>query len=258
MFAGDAELLSRHVIEQLSQGHRVGSRKPLEPRSRIVTTGTVAHALASATARIGESLAVCGVTGEFGPTDPDLPDEGRIDVSVTLSPLIHLARTNRDEASTVGRVVALFVQQCLEEAQVVDLAELCIRSGEVCWVLKVDVVLLHVDAPIRDLALCAANGALQAVRLPRVQLPDGEWTLEKTLAARSVASCITMGTVLGKHFIDMNAHEELTTDGSICVLFHQGAESGVRTVLSVDANLRMPLTARLLDEAIEEVTRIKF
>jgi exosome complex RNA-binding protein Rrp42 (RNase PH superfamily) len=190
-------------------------------------------ALSSVAVRVGASFAMCVVKAEVGPTEPEQPALGRVDYSVSFAPFCEQGPDGggRDEQQQRCRELALQLDDAFDNA--VHRRDLCITRGEVCWVLKVDVRLMQLDAYAVDVCSLAAAAALRRVTLPATTLADGTETVETPLRMPVVPVCVTSALALNGTVVlaDPSLSEALVSDAHVTVVVDAakgGALLGVR------------------------------
>nr|CCC96140.1 unnamed protein product [Trypanosoma congolense IL3000] len=189
----------------------------------------------------------CSVSGLFGPPPPDQPEEGRLTVNVS-APFFqsHIM----DQVGTALREVAWFVQSTITSCM--DLTELSIISGEACWVLQTELVVLNADGGLRAAALHAAVAAMQNMLLPRSRLPNGDMVESRRIRFHTVPVAVTIGVYKAsaadvRLLMDTNAAEESVVEGLVTVVL--GDSDGI---VALTQNGTYPLPSALLMGAISE------
>lgn len=264
--ADRAGLVQQHVSRQLSESVRHDGRTLLQWRPHSVTQSGVTSSRAShgtalpiaeSTARIGLSFAHCVVSVVAAPPLPETPDAGRVEFSVSLSPTTGIATSAAAPAAAAHAQIAdvvqlqqtlsLFLQQAFAGA--VDLHSLCIRVGEVVWMLRVSITLMELDGAPWDLAVAAATSALgSSITIPVCTLADGSSTEEIRLgfAPTNCRTMIVAGTKL--LVCDPTEAELLSADAVIAVALRE-AGAGFE-VCAIEHAGRLPVGRAVLREAL--------
>ncbi|RNF12095.1 exosome-associated protein 2 [Trypanosoma rangeli] len=253
---GAVELSSfkQHVIRLLAQEKRLDGRSfdairtphILHDNRQVTKTNRV---LASTlyTDDTGTSLA-CTVTGVFGPPPPQYPEEGRLTVDVT-APFFPSYSEVQIEGTLheLARFVRSTIISCL------DLTALCVISGEACWVLRVELVVMNADGGLRAAALHTAAAALHNLALPKARLPSGDVVECKCLrfhrmpVAATIGVCATAGEL--RFLLDTNAAEESVADGLLTVVVDE-----TEGIVALVHHGKFPLLVPALTDAVEMLT----
>ncbi|EAN96925.1 putative exosome-associated protein 2 [Trypanosoma cruzi] len=189
----------------------------------------------------------CIVTGVFGPPPPQHPEEGRLTVEVT-APFFpgYSAFQIEGTLHELARFVRSTIISCL------DLTELCVISGEACWVLRVELILMNADGGLRAATLHAAVAALHNLTLPKARLPSGDVVESRCLCfhripvAATIGLCGTAGSM--QFLLDTNAAEESVADVLLTVVIDE--TDGIVSFLH---HGRFPLLLPHLTDAIDMV-----
>ncbi|ODN05042.1 Protein RRP45A [Orchesella cincta] len=131
---------------KISFGNSVGSCEAvLLPGTRV---------FAQASAAIGE------------PSD-SRPGEGSFTISVWVSPAATGEMVgNSEKPSAIARTL----ERMFKENRAVDLESLCIKFGELAWILRVDVHVIDMNGCLQDAAALAVLGALLTFQRPQAQI----------------------------------------------------------------------------------------
>ncbi|KAL5467327.1 hypothetical protein EMCRGX_G031540 [Ephydatia muelleri] len=185
----------------LDEGIRPDERTLEASRSLAINAGALTTANGSALIRLGDTVVICGVKAELANPHLDRPDEGYIVCNMEVPPCCspHVTR------------------EWMPRSNCLNLFDLCIVSGELCWVLYVDVVCLCADGCVQDAAVMAMSAALADTVLPAVSVQDGKpvVTLQqrRRLSIQSLPVSITYG-FFNKHvLVDPTAEEEALCTG---------------------------------------------
>lgn len=129
----------------------------------------------------------------------------------------------------------------INNSQCVDLSELCIAKGKLCWVLYCDLVCLDDDGAALDVAAIALIAALKSLLLPKViyDTDTKEIKVKDKIRSPINIKCLPITTTFitfeEKYLmVDPAADEEKiagttvtisTADGQICYVYQPGGNS---------------------------------
>ena len=160
---------TRDRVRRLAvRGFRVDRRKPFEYRRLEIEVGVFPHADGSALVRLGDTKVAAGVKFELGQPYPDRPDEGAFMVDAELLPLASPTfepGPPDENAIELARVV----DRGIRESRALDLKKLCLREGELAYLIFVDLRVLDAGGNLIDAAGIAAISALLNAKIPRVE-----------------------------------------------------------------------------------------
>ena len=254
MLAIEARSAAQHILRRIAEGERSdGNRQLVHFREHSWVRS--AASLSSSKALIGTSMVsigtsvrvACGVTCEFAPVDPEKPTEGRISTTVTF-PAICGASPEDVTRRRISDFVNSTFLSCL------DLKQLVIVEGEVCWVLRIDVVVLEADGGLYDAAVSAVSQALHKSNLPEVPLPDGSGnnTLSKPLALKRLPICCTFAVVNDVVISDPDSQELLVAQCECAIVLAAAPTAATAQLLSFTDFGGTPIT----DERIQEMATL--
>ncbi len=213
-----------YVIELLKKGIRLDNRKMNEYRKPVsVEINVSKNADGSARARIGETEVIVGVKLGVDKPYPDTPDEGSIIVSAELLPLSSpdFESGPPDEwAIELARVI----DRGIRESKAIDLKKLCIREGELCWILFIDAYTINNAGNLIDATALAAIAALKHTRMPKLdgdKILYGEYTKEKLPMLKTPVTC-TMVKIGSSIIADAGLEEENVMDSRLSVSIYNG------------------------------------
>lgn len=226
--AVDERLLRAHVASELKEARRVpGPKTFASVPALVVERDVVAGALSSAAVHLGDSAAVCSVSGSAAPVDPEDPAAGVLDVVVSTAQFCDAANVPRDDIQSRAKLVAKFVRDALLQSDAIDLAALVIVEGSVCWQLRVDVRLIELASAPYDVALCAAVAALRTVSIPSGVLPDGTETAARQLTLRARPVALTCALVRHGELLASPSQQELLAADATLTVTIDAASGGV-------------------------------
>ncbi len=208
-----------YVAEIIKNGMRLDNRKLDEYRKPIIIeTGISKNADGSAKAKIGDTEVIVGIKLGVDKPYPDTPDEGSIIVSAELLPLSSpdFESGPPDEwAIELARVI----DRGIRESKAIDLKKLCIREGELCWIVFIDAYTINNSGNLIDATALAAIAALKDTRMPKLEddkILFGEMTKEKLPMLKTPVTC-TIAKINGKLVVDPDLDEENVIDSRLSV-----------------------------------------
>eukprot|EP00736_Rhodelphis_marinus_P010779 Rmarinus@m.15795 len=159
------EYLSR-VFEA---GLRPDGRKATYGRDIVISVGCLNDAEGSALVKMGSTSVLTGIKAEVGKPADESPDFGRIAFSIEFAPLCSQKAGERlGRASDEALAMSEYMTRVFEESGLMQMKDLCITSGQLCWVLYVDTYVLSDDGSILDAAFTSVSAALRNLQLPSV------------------------------------------------------------------------------------------
>ena len=182
-------LSSDKVLATLKEGKRADGRKFDEYRPVQVIKNVSENADGVCRIKLGQTDVVAGIKMIPGEPFPDTPDEGTISVGAELLALADPtfeAGPPREGSIELSRVV----DRGIRESNCLDFKSLCIREGELIWVVFIDMYVLNYDGNLFDACALAALIALQNTRIPKLDDKDkpmkGEYAGKLKLARQPV------------------------------------------------------------------------
>lgn len=160
----------QHLMKALKKNVRYDGRKKLEYRPVKVECGLYKNAEGSAKVTMGGTEVVVGVKMEVREPYPDKPDEGTIMVGAELIPLANPEfelGPPRIDAIELARVV----DRGIRESGMLDMKKLCIKKGELAWVIVIDIIPMNDEGNLYDASALAAVAALKDAKFPKL---DGD------------------------------------------------------------------------------------
>ncbi|KAA0173181.1 hypothetical protein FNF27_05269 [Cafeteria roenbergensis] len=161
----------RYAKEGVKCGVRVDGRARNELRPMVVECDLFPQPNGSARVTVppSGSDAVAGVKADIVEVDPATPDQGVVEVSVTLGAGAASATSQRDADNQASALTAA-LQESLCAPGAFDLAGLCIAKGRYAWRIFVDVTVLQLRGNAVGTVSLAAYAALQRARLPKLRV----------------------------------------------------------------------------------------
>jgi len=211
--------LREYITSILANGHRIDGRKLEEYRNPIeIKTGISKNAEGSASARIGETEVIAGIKIGVGTPFADSPDEGVLMVGVELLPLSSPEFESGppgEQATELARVV----DRGIRESKMIDMKKLCIRKGELVWMIFLDIYTINDDGNLIDACALAALAALKESVLPVLKddkVVFGEFTKTKLPLTRIPVTC-TLYKIDSYFLVDPSTKEEKVCDARISI-----------------------------------------
>ncbi len=232
--------LKHHINKALNKGIRLDGRKKEEYRNIEIETGVVATAEGSARVKCGDTEVIAGVKLDIGEPYPDSPDKGVMMVGSELLPLANPEFEGgppRIEDIEVARVI----DRGIREGKAIDTKKLCIRKGELVWMVMIDVLPINYDGNLIDMGGLAALAALKDTNMLKLEDDKpvyGERT-DKKLPVGNMPLPVTIIKIGNNFIVDPAEDEEkaldarltigVLEDGSLCSM-----QKGGDTPLSIE------------------------
>ena len=152
--------LKTHINEALKKGIRLDGRKKEEFRKIEIQTGVTATAEGSARVTCGDTEVIAGVKIDVGEPYPDSPDDGVMMVGSELLPLAN-PEFEGGPPKIKDIETARVIDRGIREGKAIDTKKLCIKKGELVWMVMIDVLPINYDGNLIDLGGVAALAALK-------------------------------------------------------------------------------------------------
>lgn len=242
-------LRADRVNTLMKEGKRFDGRKFDEYRKISVKKGISENADGSAKVQLGETEVIVGTKMILGTPYPDSPGEGTISVGLELLPLANPdfeVGPPRDNAIELARVV----DRGIRESKTIDFTSLCIREGELVWIVFIDTYVTNDDGNLFDATSLAALAALNETKIPKVEndkIVKHEHAGKLKLAKQPLLS--TFAKIAGTLVLDPVLAEEkamearfscAAADDDIVSAFQKGG-SGSFTVSEIDQCIDLAL-----------------
>lgn len=236
-----------YILQLLEHHKRVDNRKLDEYRKITIETGISKNAEGSARCKMGDTEVVVGVKMDIGTPYPDSPDEGSIIVTAELSPLAS-PDFETGPPGPWATELARIVDRGIRESKAIDFKSLCVKEGEKCWMLFIDIYPHNDDGNLIDASMLAAMAALKHVRF--VKLEDGKVQFgehtNKKLQLHKEPVTITLYKAGKSIFVDASNKEEevldvrlsVAVDGNTIYAMQKGGE-GILTMEDVEQMLEL-------------------
>tara|TARA_Y100000310_G_scaffold345665_1_gene467962 strand:- start:18897 stop:19673 length:777 start_codon:yes stop_codon:yes gene_type:complete len=226
-------IAKNHVSYLLTKDLRSDGRKLDEYRKPINVEVGVSSKSAEGSSRvkIGETEVVAGVKLDIGDPYPDTPEQGNLVVNVELaamsSPEFESGPPNIDAIE-----MARIVDRGIRESGCIDLKKLCIKKGELIWMVYVDVYTINDAGNLYDACALAAVAALKDAKLPKYSEKEKKVLYDqrtsKELPLKDIPISMTLIKIKDKILVDPTTEEEKSTearltvatleDGTVCAL----------------------------------------
>jgi len=229
------KITKEHILENISKGKRLDSRKLDEYREIKIETGVSKKAEGSAKVTIGETVILAGVKMATATPYPDTPEEGVMTTSAEYLPMgapEFESGPPREDEIILGRVV----DRAIRESKCIDFKKLCIEPKEKVWMVFIDILVMNHDGNLFDACGLAAIAALKDAKMPALA-EDGtidHENLKSSLPIKGTPITIAVKYYKGKYILDTNADEGeamasqiivgSNDDGTISSLQKGGAE----------------------------------
>ncbi|MBD3309767.1 exosome complex protein Rrp42 [Candidatus Woesearchaeota archaeon] len=219
-----------HMIKSLSKGIRQDGRKLEDFREVSVEYGASKSAEGSARVKIGDTEVIAGVKMEMGEPFPDTPDKGALMVGAEFlpmaSPEFELGPPGID-AIEIARVA----DRGIRESGAIDLSKLCIKEGEKCWMVVIDVCTINDAGNLQDTTALAALAAIKDTKLPKLE-DDGKVNYKEKTDQGLPINCLPIAVTVVKigdsfmvdpiikesEFLDARLTVTTLDDGTICAM----------------------------------------
>ncbi len=215
-----SRLKRKKIMDVLATGKRMDGRELLQYRDWEIKTSLLVKSEGSAEVRLGKTHVVVGVKVDVGHPFEDTPDAGVMMVNAEYTPAAHPTwepGPPPDDAIELARVV----DRGLRAAEILDMEELGLVSGEKVQMIFIDLYVLNYDGNLIDACSAGALAALTTAEAPNFKVSKkGE--VEKTdkteklkLKAHPVA--VTVCKIGDTLIVDPTYDEEEVKDGRITV-----------------------------------------
>lgn len=211
------QLKSDKVREELKKGIRLDGRKLDEFREIKVEKNISENAHGSARVYIGDTRVVIGTKLDVGEPYPDSPDEGSISVGIEFPPIaspLFEAGPPQMEEIELSRVV----DRGIREGKTIDFKKLCIREGELVWIVYIDGYIENDAGNMFDAAGLAALTALTETKIPKLE--NDKIVLKEYVGKLEIQSkpiMLTFGKIGNKIILDPTIAEEKALDARLTI-----------------------------------------
>lgn len=218
--------LKRDFIHNLIvEGKRADGRGFLEMRDISVRTNVIDKAEGSAYVKYGETKVLVGIKLQKGTPFPDSPNEGIIMTGMELNPLASPdfeAGPPREEAIEMSRIV----DRGIRESRSIDLGKLCIKEGELVWMVFIDISVINDAGNLVDASCLGSIAALMTSVIPE----DAANSFPSMpMPMRNTPVGVTVAGIDNALILDPSLDEENLCDTKLTVITDKdGALSGMQ------------------------------
>lgn len=225
-----SRLKRKKIEESIEQGRRMDGRALDEYRELDIKPGAIEKAEGSAEVKLGDTHIMVGVKVEEGTPFEDTPDAGVLMCNAEFSPVAHPTwepGPPGEEAVELARVV----DRGLRSAEILDLEDLALVSGEKVIMVFVDLHVLNYDGNLIDASAAGAMAALMKAKKPVYNVEDGkaektdEW---KELELQRKPIAVTLVKIGENWIVDPSADEEEVMDTRLTITLDE--EENVTTL----------------------------
>ena len=215
-----SRLKRKKIEEVLEAGTRMDGRGLLDFRNIEIKTNFLEKSEGSAEIRLGKTHVVIGVKAGLGTPFEDTPDEGVLMVNAEYTPVAH--PTWEPGPPPHGAIeLARVVDRGLRSAEILNMEDLGLVSGEKVYIIFVDLYILNWDGNLIDACGAGALAALRETEIPGYKVSKKNEVSETGKGMKLKLRCepipITIYKI-GQHFIlDASADEEEVADGRLTV-----------------------------------------
>lgn len=160
-----SNLQKKRILDYLAEGKRFDGRALTEMRDIKVDLNISQNAEGSCSVKVGNTEVFVGVKMAVSQPYPDNPDEGSLTTTLELAPMADEdfeMGPPKIEAIEMARVV----DRGIRESGFIDFKKLCIKEGEKCWQICLDIYAINNDGNLFDVASLASLIALANAKLP--------------------------------------------------------------------------------------------
>jgi len=240
------DLRTDKVVEEVKAGRRLDGRAFDEYREIQIFKDISKNAEGSARVKLGNTEVVAGVKMLPGEPYPDSPDEGTISVGAELlpiaSPVFEFGPPSPDSIE-----LARVVDRGIRESKALDFKKLCIREGELVWVVFIDFYALNDDGNLFDASAIAALASLLEAKIPKLEddkIVKGEFSGKLKLERKPLLS--TFGKISNNLLLDTTLAEQHSQEGRFSV-----ATTEDNYISAIQKGGRASFTVSELDNAID-------
>lgn len=214
-----------YVHNLIVEGKRADDRDFREMRGISVQTDVIAKAEGSAYVKYGDTKVLVGIKLQKGTPFPDSPGEGIIMTGMELNPLASPdfeAGPPREESIEMSRIV----DRGIRESHAIDLKKLCIREGELVWMVFVDISIINDAGNIVDASCLASIAALMTTVVPADEANGFD---SIPLPMQNIPVGVTVVSIDNTLILDPTLDEEIVCDTKLTVITeNDGALSGMQ------------------------------
>ncbi|MFP3951624.1 MAG: exosome complex protein Rrp42 [Candidatus Bathyarchaeia archaeon] len=253
-----SRLKRKKIEEAIEQGKRMDGRAIDEYRDLEIKPEAIEKAEGSAEVRLGKTHVIVGIKVEEGTPFEDTPDAGVLICNAEFSPVAH--PTWEPGPPGEGAVeLARVIDRGLRSAEILDLEDLALVSGEKVLMVFVDLHVLNYDGNLIDASAAGALAALMKSKKPVYNVKKGkaertdEWK-ELNLLRKPVA--VTLVKIGENWIVDPTADEEEVMDTRLTVTLDE--EDNVTTLQkSGTAGLKLDEIKEAINIAVDKAKDVR-
>lgn len=247
--------LKNHINDALKKGIRLDGRKREEYRKIEIQTGVTATAEGSARVKCGDTEVIAGVKLDLGEPYPDSPEDGVMMVGSEMLPMSN-PDFERGPPGIDAIEVARVIDRGIREGKSIDTKKLCIKKGELVWMVMIDVLPINHDGNLIDLGGIAAMAALKNAKMLEIKddkVVFGKRTKE-SLPIKGMPIPVTVLKIGDNLIVDPTDAEEevlearltvsVLEDGTLCAM----QKGGDATLSEKDINEMIDLAVKKSEE----------
>jgi exosome complex component RRP42 len=214
-----SRLKRKKIQEVIATGKRMDGRDLLQYRDLQIRTKFLEKVEGSAEVKLGKTHVVVGVKTGVGTPFEDSPDEGVMMINAEYTPVAHPTwepGPPPDSAVELARVV----DRGLRAAEVLNMGDLGLVSGEKVQMIFVDLYILNFDGNLIDACSVGALAAMSTANIPVFKVTKGEVTgteETKKLELQAKPLAVTVVKIGNDFMVDPTADEEEVMDGRLTV-----------------------------------------
>jgi exosome complex component RRP42 len=214
-----SRLKRKKIQEVIATGKRMDGRDLLQYRDLQIRTKFLEKVEGSAEVKLGKTHVVVGVKTGVGTPFEDSPDEGVMMINAEYTPVAHPTwepGPPPDSAVELARVV----DRGLRAAEVLNMGDLGLVSGEKVQMIFVDLYILNFDGNLIDACSVGALAAMSTANIPVFKVTKGEVTgteETKKLELQAKPLAVTVVKIGNDFIVDPTADEEEVMDGRLTV-----------------------------------------
>ncbi len=209
------------IITNLSNSTRTDNRGLLDYRNLEIEINILKDKTnGSAKVILGNTEVWAGVKVETAQPFPDTPAEGVMTCNAEMLPIssqyVEPGPPNEDtiELSRVS-------DRGIRESGMIDVAELCIKEGELVYSVYIDVAVINEDGNLFDAVSYAGTAALLMADMSKFTIEDDEVKMldeRQPLPIKSLPVSTTFAKIGDKIILDPNADEQEIADARITLV----------------------------------------
>ncbi|WNY24642.1 exosome complex protein Rrp42 [Methanolapillus millepedarum] len=207
------------------EGKRADGRDFFEMRNVSVKTNVIDKAEGSAYVKFGETKVLVGIKLQKGTPFPDDPNMGIIMTGMEMNPLASPdfePGPPKEDSIEMARIV----DRGVRESHSIDLAKLCIKEGELVWMVFVDISILNDAGNIVDASCLGAIAALMTTTVPA---DEANGFPSMPLPMQDYPVGVTVVNIGGQLMLDPALDEEMVCGTKLTVITNkEGALSGMQ------------------------------